>query len=198
MIEKSVLGGTIAFIFGFALWSIFVRFFDERKDVIPEKHLSKLIVIQAVATGILLVAWIIQDASHIFVFLPRGTDMGVGLFSLLCIGFCCVITLIVYGSGGNMQKVIANKSGTNYVFSAILIDLAYAFVLFVLQGYSHIPMSTTWAFIGLILGRECAMALYHHRSLKRFLPIAKKDIYKLVIGAAISVTSVEIILFFAQ
>ncbi len=198
MLQKSVVGGTFAFVIGFALWSILVRYFDERKDVVPAKYLSKLIGVQAVATGILLVAWVIQDASHIFVFLPRGTDMGVGFFSLICLGFVGIITLIVYSSGGRMQKIIASKSGTNYVFSAILIDLAYAFVLFGLQGYSNIPMSTTWAFIGLILGRECAMAVYHTRSLKRFLPIAKKDIYKLVVGAAISVITVEIVLYFVQ
>lgn len=198
MVQKSVVGGTIAFVVGFALWSILVRFFDERKDVIPTKHLPKLIGVQTVATGILLIAWIIQDASHIFVFLPRGTDMGIELFGIICLGFCLIITLIVYSSGGSMQKIVANKSGTNYVFSAILIDLAYAFVLFFLQGYSNIPMSTTWAFIGLILGRECAMAVYHHRSLKRFLPIAKKDIYKLVVGGAISVIIVEIVLFFVE
>jgi hypothetical protein len=37
------------------------------------------------------------------------------------------------------------------------------------------------------------MAVYHDKSLKKFLPIARKDIYKLVLGAAISIIVVEIV-----
>jgi len=193
MIQKSVMGGTIAFIFAFCIWSVLVRFFDERKDVMPKKYKTPLIAIQTVATGILLVAWVMHDVANILVFLPRGTDIGTLAFGIICLGSCLVLSGIVYASGGRIQKIVANKSGTNYIFSAILIDLFYAFVLFFLKGYSDIPMSTTWAFIGLILGRECAMAVYHDKSLKKFLPIARKDIYKLVVGAAISILVVEIV-----
>ncbi|MFT6071806.1 MAG: phosphate/sulfate permease [Alphaproteobacteria bacterium] len=193
MIQKSVIGGTMAFTFGFCVWSILVRFFDERKDVIPKKYHSKLIGIQTIATGVLLVAWVMHDVANILVFLPRGTELGNVAFLAICVASCAVLSLIVFASGGRIQKIVANKSGTNYVFSAILIDFFYAFVLFFLKGYSDIPMSTTWAFIGLILGRECAMAVYHDKSLKKFLPIARKDIYKLVLGAAISIIVVEIV-----
>lgn len=193
MVQKSVIGGTVAFTFAFCIWSVLVRFFDERKDVVPEKYHGKLIAVQAIATGILLVAWVMHDIANVLVFLPRGQDLPLNAFLLICMGACFVLTLIVYASGGRIQKIVANKSGTNYVFSAILIDFFYAFVLFFLKGYSDIPMSTTWAFIGLILGRECAMAVYHDKSLKKFLPIARKDIYKLVLGAAISIIVVEIV-----
>lgn len=193
MVQKSVIGGTIAFTSAFCIWSILVRFFDERKDVMPKKYHKQLIGIQTVATGILLVAWVMHDVANILVFMPRHTEMGLSAFMAICLGSCLVLTMIVYASGGRIQKIVANKSGTNYVFSAILIDLFYAFVLFFLKGYSDIPMSTTWAFIGLILGRECAMAVYHDKSLKKFLPIARKDIYKLVVGAAISIIVVEIV-----
>lgn len=193
MIEKSVFGGALAFMIGLLIWSILVRFFDERKDFIPEKYAPYLIGVQALATGALLVSWITHDIANILVFLPRGTQMGLPIFVALCVGACCVLTSIVYFSGGKIQKIVANKSGTNYVFSAILIDLFYAFILFFLKGYSHIPMSTTWAFIGLILGRECAMLFYHESSLKNFWSIAQKDLLKLLIGGVVSISAVEII-----
>lgn len=193
MVEKSIMGGAIAFGVGLAIWSILVRFFDERKDIIPEKYAPLLIGIQTFATGALLVSWITHDIANVLVFLPRGTDMGTPVFLALCLGACAVLTLIVYHSGGRIQKIISNKSGTNYVFSAILIDLFYAFILFFLKGYSNIPMSTTWAFVGLILGRECAIALYHNRWLQDFWPIAQKDIYKLFIGGFISISAVKMV-----
>jgi phosphate/sulfate permease len=193
MVEKSVIGGAVSFGFAFLVWYVLVRFFDERKDFIPQKYIKLLIGFQSIATALLLIVWIMHDFANILVFVPRGQDIPLSLFILICIIACLVLTFIVYTSGGKIQKVVATKIGTNYVFSAILIDLAYAFVLFVLKEYSNIPMSTTWAFIGLILGREFAMAIYHEKTVKNFLPIAKKDTFRLVIGAVISVLVVEFV-----
>ncbi|MCA9682528.1 MAG: hypothetical protein KC457_10060, partial [Myxococcales bacterium] len=42
---------------------------------------------------------------------------------------------------------------------ATMIDFTYALILWVFKTMSNIPMSTTWVFVGLLAGRELAMAM---------------------------------------
>lgn len=40
-----------------------------------------------------------------------------------------------------------------------VIDFIYGLILFGFAGVSNVPMSTTWVFVGLLGGRELAMAI---------------------------------------
>ena len=60
--------------------------------------------------------------------------------------------------GGKIQNVVISKTDTNYVKSATLIDLVYQLSFGTSKQYNNIPMSTTWVFIGLLSGRELAIA----------------------------------------
>jgi hypothetical protein len=59
--------------------------------------------------------------------------------------------------------------------------------------YDNVPMSTTWVFIGLLAGREFAIALGKHGKaksrgawLERAFRLAKKDVWKALAGLVVS------------
>ena len=106
-----------------------------------------------------------------------------------------VLTVFVFGlalmfksRGGKIQSIVLEKSHTNYFRSATLIDLCYAFILLFFKGYSDIPMSTTWVFIGLLSDRELAIAstLIGYK-FKNVFPIVGKDIVRLLFGLGVSI-----------
>ena len=85
-----------------------------------------------------------------------------------------------------------DKQSTKYVRSATLIDLVYAFLLLYFKELNHIPMSTTWVFVGLLCGRELALntGLTKKGNLKSIFPIVAKDFLKLIVGLLVSVSIV--------
>ena len=55
-------------------------------------------------------------------------------------------------------------------------------------------MSTTWVFVGLLTGRELAMASYRQKNrIKKVFPIVGKDFLKLMFGLAASVCIVLLV-----
>jgi hypothetical protein len=56
------------------------------------------------------------------------------------------------------REVVDEKSRVIDVRAVTVIDVIYAVILFVFNTYSTIPTSTTWVFVGLLAGREIAMA----------------------------------------
>ena len=76
--------------------------------------------------------------------------------------------------------------------SATFIDLIYAFLLIYFKEMNNIPMSTTWVFVGLLTGREMAIATVHRESYKftYVFPLIGKDFMKMMIGLAVSVAIV--------
>ena len=66
--------------------------------------------------------------------------------------------------------------------------MIYGLILFFFKELSNVPMSTTWVFLGLLAGREFAVALDTHlRSNRETTMIVVKDAFKGFIGLAVSV-----------
>jgi len=87
-----------------------------------------------------------------------------------------------------MQKIVMEKRGTRYIRSATIIDLVYAFILFFFIQYNSIPMSTTFVFIGLLCGRELAIAtVMKDHTMDIVFPMVIKDFLKLLVGLASSI-----------
>jgi phosphate/sulfate permease len=102
--------------------------------------------------------------------------------------FVVSIFFLFRENGGSIQQVVVNKTGIKYVRSATLIDFVYAIILLFFKEWNSIPMSTTWVFIGLLSGREMAIALStQYRDLKSVFPIVRQDFMKLVLGMGVSV-----------
>ena len=97
--------------------------------------------------------------------------------------------MLLYFKGGRIQKIVSEKSVITDVRFATLVDFIYCIILFYFKLYSQIPMSTTWVFIGLLGGREVAMAIRKtgsHDILTSF-KLLSKDFSLAMIGLIISI-----------
>lgn len=112
--------------------------------------------LQWLATGWLWSQWLIQDLANIYVLLPRRLEVGPLLLTLATLLLAVVVLLL--GRGGPMQAIVEGKTNSHDRRSATLIDLAYGLLLFALGRWSPRPLSTTWVFLGLLAGRELALA----------------------------------------
>tara|TARA_B100000524_G_C23341100_1_gene258446 strand:- start:48 stop:506 length:459 start_codon:yes stop_codon:yes gene_type:complete len=108
-------------------------------------------------------------------------------------GFACVIFtglgMLLYYKGGRIQKIVTEKSVITDVRFATIVDFIYCVILFYFKLYSQIPMSTTWVFIGLLGGREVAMAIRRTGSHSLFVSVRLmlKDFSLALIGLVISI-----------
>ena len=90
--------------------------------------------------------------------------------------------------GGKIQQIVLEKHNTRYVRSATIIDGVYWLILFFFKELNDIPMSTTWVFVGLLCGRELAMAtITGKHKFKTVFPLITKDFIKMMIGLGASV-----------
>ena len=97
--------------------------------------------------------------------------------------------MLLYFKGGRIQKIVSEKSVITDVRFATIVDFIYCIILFYFKLYSQIPMSTTWVFIGLLGGREVAMAIRKtgsHDILTSF-KLLSKDFSLAMIGLIISI-----------
>lgn len=185
MVIKSVVGYGLSAFLAYLTWIGLSRLINEQQNVQPE-HESKWRIAQWCSTGFLWWSWLSHDLANIAVFFPRSISFELLLFT--CLFFSTVIFFIFSENGGNIQKVVINKTGTQYVRSATLIDFFFALILVVFKEWNSIPMSTTWVFIGLLSGRELAIATSSQkRDIKSVFPIVREDFMKLVLGMGVSV-----------
>ena len=99
-----------------------------------------------------------------------------------------LLAVIFYTHGGAIQKVVLTKTNTTDIRSATFVDLIYGIVLFLFKEVSHLPMSTTWVFIGLLAGREIAIAWNEkHRSRQEVSRLVLSDLAKIVAGLLVSI-----------
>ena len=90
--------------------------------------------------------------------------------------------------GGKIQNIVIEKHNTRYVRSATIIDAVYWLILWFFKELNDIPMSTTWVFVGLLCGRELAMAtMTGKEKFKTVFPLVTKDFIKMMIGLGASV-----------
>ncbi|HAZ25529.1 MAG TPA: hypothetical protein DCY95_13735, partial [Algoriphagus sp.] len=155
-------------------------------------------VLQWITSGTLWSVWIMQDAANIAVFLPR--QLGLTEF-LVYTGFVFVgLGFLFYLKGDKIQGIVNEKSNVTDVRAATIVDFVYAIILFYFKIYSSVPMSTTWVFIGLLGGRELAIAIGKHGKAKkkdawryRAFKLARNDVFKASIGLLVSLILAVII-----
>ena len=182
---KSAMGYAVAALVAYTLWML-ISSWDNKRNPVKDEHEKYWRVFQWCATGFLWFTWLSHDVANIAVFLPRAMDIGIFLFVLVT--FVCGLGYIFWQQGGKIQQVVLEKTSTNYLRSATIIDLTYAMILLVFKEYNSIPMSTTWVFIGLLAGRELAIATsMRDYKYKHVFPLVGKDMVKLMFGLAVSI-----------
>ena len=213
MLTKSALGYIVAIGAAFVVYLLvsrtFERWVSRTRD---EPHQPVWFVLQWASTAFLWSQWLMQDLANIFVFLPRTTELvpvmengapvlqdGVAVlqtqvsFSPVLLIFATVVMLALHAiifatRGGEIQKIVLSKTNTTDVRAATLVDLIYGVILFIFKELNDIPMSTTWVFLGMLAGREIAIA--YVAGLRSKLAAAwdvLSDIIRAFIGLVISV-----------
>ena len=187
MLMKSVMGYALAAIIAYAMWFAIARWIDEKNDPVKEHNKIKWRVAQWCSTGFLWYTWLSHDLANIAVYLPR--QLSVEWMTFISVVFVSLLGWIFYERGGKIQNIVLEKQNTRYVRSATIIDLAYAFILLFFKQYNDIPMSTTWVFVGLLCGREFAIASISNGTykLKHVFPIVGRDFLKMMLGLFVSV-----------
>jgi len=190
MLMKSIMGYAIAAISAYALWHIVSRLIDERKPIGDHWSRPYWRVAQWGTTGLLWWTWLSHDMANIAVFLPR--QIPVDMMIVISVIFVGGLGWMFKERGGKIQNIVLEKSTTRYIRSATLIDLVYFVILYFFKELNNIPMSTTWVFVGLLTGRELAIATVYNTKMKQVFPLVTRDFLKMMIGLG---ASVGIVLF---
>ncbi|WFO17962.1 hypothetical protein M601_010450 [Cellulophaga baltica 4] len=197
MILKSIFGYVLAFVAALVLYLIIAKKFESKAAIrLMDKKKQKpyWLVAQWFSTGFLWSQWLIQDFANIFVFLPRQltiSELGIALIVILSI-----MAYIFNVKGGNIQKIVNQKSNTQHIRSATIIDACYGVLLYLFTILNDVPMSTTWTFVGILAGREIAIKyLLEKKQLKTTYTLIIKDLAKVNIGLMISILIAYLIQF---
>lgn len=184
VLAKSMSGYVLAFMLGFFIFLLISRW--AKKYFIGKAKFGWTIA-QWITSGTLWSVWLMQDAANIAVYLPRSMSFGhfLGFASVIFMG----LGLLLYYKGGRIQKIVTEKSVVYDVRFATIIDFIYCIILFYFKLYSQVPMSTTWVFIGLLGGRELAMAFRKTGENKSVVAVKLilKDFSFALIGLLISI-----------
>ena len=188
MLMKSMMGYAVAAVAAYAIWMIVSRLLDEAKPV-KEQHKNYWRIGQWITTGFLWWTWLSHDMANIAVFLPR--EIPVDLMILISVVFVGGLGWMFSEGGGKIQQIVLEKHNTRYVRSATIIDAVYWLILYFFKELNDIPMSTTWVFVGLLCGRELAMATVTGKEkFKSVFPLIGKDFLKMMVGLAASLAIV--------
>ena len=185
MLMKSMMGYAVAAVAAYALWLGITKILDEDKPV-KEEHKKYWRIGQWFTTGFLWWTWLSHDMANIAVFLPR--ELPVDLMVVISAVFVAGLWWMFREGGGKIQNIVLEKHNTRYVRSATIIDGVYWLILYFFKELNDIPMSTTWVFVGLLCGRELAMAtMTGKEKFKVVFPLIGKDFLKMMVGLAASV-----------
>ena len=185
MLVKSMMGYAVAAVAAYAIWIVVSKILDEAKPV-KEEHKNYWRIGQWVTTGFLWFTWLSHDMANIAVFLPR--EIPWDLMVLISLVFVAGLAFMFREGGGKIQQIVLEKHNTRYVRSATIIDAVYWLILWFFKELNDIPMSTTWVFVGLLCGRELAMAtMTGKEKFKTVFPLVTRDFIKMMIGLGASV-----------
>jgi len=198
MLVKSALGYVIALLVGGAVYALVAGSFERWIAATPGNSHGKVwTVLQWVSTAFLWSQWLVQDLANIFIFLPRTTLQGPEGTSVVFDGeliiFSTIVMLLLHAfifatRGGEIQKIVLTKTNTTDVRAATLVDFLYALILIFFQDLSDVPMSTTWVFLGLLAGREIAIArIVALRNQRDAIWDVVTDVGRAMIGLVVSV-----------
>ncbi len=190
MLVKSVVGYGLAAIVAYVLWMVLAHFINEKFNMVKKGTRPYWRVAQWFSTGFLWFSWLSHDMANIAVFLPRELPFEYLIGAVFVLVFW--LAVIFYTQGGKIQRIVLEKTGSRYMRSATIIDLIYAMILWYFKELNSIPMSTTWVFVGLLTGRELAIATVHRADYKMgyVFPLIGKDFLKMMVGLIISVALV--------
>ena len=210
MVQKSVMGYLIAFTAAIIIYIIITtitekRFLDNPMQTNQPTSLWTNIkfwtVAQWLSTGFLWSQWLTQDLANIYVYLGKD-DMSLMTFIPSLFILVGLLGYIFYRRGGKIQDIVRAKTNTADIRSATFIDLIYGIVLLIFKQDvlglwdQKLPMSTTWVFIGLLAGREMAMAWRLDGKLElRELKGIAMDLAKVFLGLVVSVALVYVMRF---
>ena len=186
VLMKSVVGYGLAAMVAYLVWLAVSYFINEKFDKVNKKHRRAWVIGQWCTTGFLWYTWLSHDVANIAVFLPRQISLNL---LIVCIVLLSVLLFYIFWDrGGRIQKIVYSKTGTRYTRSATIIDFIYAIILLYFKQYNDIPMSTTWVFVGLLCGRELAIATMNKEYKLRYVfPLIGKDFLKMIFGLSVSV-----------
>jgi phosphate/sulfate permease len=183
VLGKSLSGYLLAFVLSIVLWAIVAKKLEQWFE--GEAHAAWL-PLQWISSGFLWSVWIMQDAANIAVYLPRAMSFAeMAVFAgVIFFGLGILFRM----RGEKVQEVVNEKSAIVDLRSATLINLVFGGILYYFKIVSKVPMSTTWVFIGLLGGRELAMALRgtSSRDVRGTLRILGKDLLLVTIGLLVS------------
>ena len=187
MLMKSVVGYGLAAMVAYVCWIVVSRFINEKFDEVKgDFWISFWRNSVWVTSGWLWWVWLSHDVANIAVYLPR--QLSIELLIIVMAYFTILLFYIFYIQGGRIQSVVLEKTGTRYARSATIINVIYAAVLFYFKELNDLPMSTTWVFVGLLCGRELAIATMNRDyKLGYVFPLIGKDFLKMVFGLTVSV-----------
>ena len=186
MLIKSLSGYATAFIAAILIYRWVTGRIESRFHRTEGPTSGWWVVAQWCSTGFLWSQWLIQDLANIFVFLPR--DLSPEFFLMAMVVMLVLHAAIFYTHGGAIQKVVLTKSNTTDIRSATFVDLIYGIVLLLFKEVSKLPMSTTWVFVGLLAGREIAVAWNQRdRSRKEVRRLVLMDFAKITGGLVVSI-----------
>ena len=185
MLMKSMMGYAVAAVAAYVIWIGVTKLLDEAKPV-KEENKNRWRIAQWFTTGFLWFTWLSHDMANIAVFLPR--EIPWDLMVLVSLVFVFGLGYMFREGGGKIQNIVIEKHNTRYVRSATIIDGVYWLCLWFFKELNDIPMSTTWVFVGLLCGRELAMAtMTGKEKFKTVFPLVTKDFFKMMIGLGASV-----------
>lgn len=190
MLVKSIVGYGLAAVVSYGLWMITAHFMNEKFNLVKRGQRGFWRTLQWFSTGFLWYSWLSHDMANIAVYLPRqlSIEMLGGVIFILT----AWLAYIFKTHGGKIQKIVLEKTGSRFMRSATLIDIVYALLLLYFKELNNIPMSTTWVFVGLLTGRELAIATVNRKEYRfgYVFPLVLKDFLKMMVGLSISVALV--------
>lgn len=187
MVSKSLYAYMVSFGVGVVLYAALAPTIERYFMKTPENAQKPVwIMLQWLTTAYLWGVWLIQDFANIFVFLPRSLTV---MQATAAVSVILILLLITFANGGGpVQRILKTKTSVTDIRSATIIDFTYASLLAYFAYISKTPMSTTWAFLGFIAGREFAIATIDKiRSPGATARIVGMDAFKAFVGLVISV-----------
>lgn len=202
MIQKSVIGYGIAFLFALVVFILIARLTEKYfiNNPLPEKQRTLWMIVQWFTTGFLWWQWLTQDLANIYIYLRGGDNQHPVVFLASLFLILALLAYIFSKKGGAVQEIVREKINTFDIRSATFIDLIYGIALYAFKDDyfglwgAKIPMSTTWLFVGLLAGREIGIRINLEGKLtKNITQMIFKDFLKILLGLVISVALVFII-----
>ncbi|WP_293056928.1 hypothetical protein [Okeania sp. SIO2B3] len=187
MLTKSLFGYGLAFVTAILIYKFITKALEEKFLSTADQEPSIYwVIFQWVSTAFLWSQWLIQDLANIFAYLPRNLDASMLFFSMFVM--LILHAIIFYRNGGAIQHIVTSKTNTQDIRSATIVDFIYGLILLLFKEWSKMPMSTTWVFIGLLAGREIAIAHnFQNREMKDVGQIILSDALKAFAGLAVSI-----------